>query len=112
MDSFPSLKGFDFGLDESPVVEVNVEVPVSIPQRVRLRPRLDGVQVIKTYENKFPSLKGFDFGLDWGVFNTTQPFHSPFPSLKGFDFGLDQKLAMEFLNSPSCFHPSKGSTSA
>ncbi len=84
---FPSLKGFDFGLDEG---EHDVEVScgkVSIPQRVRLRPRRGRLYCTPYSHMSFPSLKGFDFGLDTGTRRIYQP-------------------------SRFRFHPSKGSTSA
>ena len=61
---FPSLKGFDFGLDIIPFKEWELENQVSIPQRVRLRPGYQPLADATDGRLKFPSLKGFDFGLD------------------------------------------------
>ena len=61
---FPSLKGFDFGLDKF---------------RENWQDKPD----------KFPSLKGFDFGLDEVYTLADNQRIYLFPSLKGFDFGLD-----------------------
>ena len=65
---FPSLKGFDFGLDRYKDNKA------------------------KMNEYKFPSLKGFDFGLDMRFDGTCHPRPEKFPSLKGFDFGLDLNM--------------------
>ena len=84
---FPSLKGFDFGLD---------------------RPRASGGNPV----HSFPSLKGFDFGLDIRCKRFDRQEYFRFPSLKGFDFGLDREQAKLIYALPIGFHPSKGSTSA
>ena len=109
---FPSLKGFDFGLDVLVVGSIIGLILVSIPQRVRLRPRQVDFEEPFIGTLEFPSLKGFDFGLD--KFVTNHPYWSVvmFPSLKGFDFGLDKPARVSVSTPGVRFHPSKGSTSA
>ena len=55
---FPSLKGFDFGLDEDSSQAGSESRSVSIPQRVRLRPRPRAYMCVRGRMKSFHPSKG------------------------------------------------------